>query len=498
MYFSPFDFAMIIAYIMLVFFIALQANLFMKRHSLIARRRGLRHIDNHYLAGQSITFWEGLLSILAAEFSALAFLTIPTYVYFGNLNYMKFVVGACISRLLISIFFVPKIYGQGLTIFEVLARGVHAYPTVNRLGKQGKRVFAFLYIITKTIGVSLKLLGGAILVAHFFEIPFLFSILFIALMTYLYTILGGLKAVVRTDMLQFSIFIIGGVTAHYVIGHMSTTPWTELITYGWTNGKFALFDNDGVLTFIYGMLAGFIYDAATHGVDQDISQKILGSTSKETAQKIIRWSAVGSFLVNFLFLSLGGVLWAFYNRQGLALPPVEELFSNLIEKNFPTPMKGLMVASVLAACMSSLDSSINAMSAVFWNDLMGTERSKLFRVYVNVDNFIITISIIAAAYIFSLIPEVSRFGLYFAYLVTGPLLAFFVTRMFFSKFIKMSCSPSAVILSFFACFLGMALNEFKFGFNSQLTIVWGLFTAFAFLWIYAKVIDFFQPTADEE
>lgn len=497
MYFSSIDFAMIIAYIMLVFFIALQANVFMKRHSLMARRRGLRHIDNHYLAGQSITFWEGLFSILAAEFSALAFLTIPTYVYFGNLNYLKFVVGACISRLIIATFFVPKIYDKGLTIFEVLARGVNNYPTVNQLGMQGKRVFALLYIFTKVIGVSLKLLGGAVLVAHFFNIPFLFSILFIAMMTYLYTILGGLKAVVRTDMLQFAIFVTGGITAHYVIGHMSPMSWGELMSYGWQNGKFTIL-NDGLATFFYGMLAGFVYDLATHGVDQDISQKILGSTDKITAQRILRWSTFGSIFVNLLFLSLGGVLWALYNKQGLPLPPVEELFSSLIEKSFPSPMKGLMVASVLAACMSSLDSSINAMSAVFWNDLMGSERSKMFRVYVHLDNFIITISIIAAAYIFSLMPSFSRYGLYFAYLTTGPLLAFFVTRLFFSRYIKMSCSPSAVILSFLACFLGMALNHFKFGFNSQLTIVWGLVTAFAFLWTYAKVIDFFQPTDNEE
>jgi Na+/proline symporter len=96
---SPLDGAVIFAYIIFIYGIALKANFFM--HKLVKRKNeasvpaeeGNTPIANHYLAGGSITFKEALFSIIATEFSALAFFTIPTYAYFENLTYMRFVVG---------------------------------------------------------------------------------------------------------------------------------------------------------------------------------------------------------------------------------------------------------------------------------------------------------------------------------------------------------------------------------------------------------------------
>jgi Na+/proline symporter len=119
---STFDVAVVVAYIVLVFSIAINANVFMKKHFLARRKDGLKAIENHYLAGKTITFWEAVLSIMATEFSAMAFLIIPTYVYFDNLNYFKFIIGAVISRTIISWYFIPKIYGKGLTIAKSALR----------------------------------------------------------------------------------------------------------------------------------------------------------------------------------------------------------------------------------------------------------------------------------------------------------------------------------------------------------------------------------------
>lgn len=485
------DVAIVVAYIIVIYLIALRANIFMRKHSLAKRKEGLKAIENHYLAGRSITFWEASLSIIATEFSAMAFLIIPTYVYLDNLSYLKFVIGAVISRWLISWYFVPKIYGKGLTIFEVLARGIYGYEDIRKEGHHGKRTFAFFYIFTKLIGVSVRLLGGSILIAEFFGTSVFFAMVIISLMTYMYIILGGLKAVVRTDMIQAAVFILGGITAHYIVGKMSNFTWGELVFFGMENGKFSLWsDSSGFLSFIYGILAGTAYDAATHGVDQDLTQKYLGAKDVRTAQRALAWSSVGSLVVNMIFLSLGVVIWAYYTKHGQALPKPEKIFSYLIENYFPTPVKGLMVASILAACMSTLDSSINAMSAVFWNDLMGGERSKMFRVYINLDNFIITVSIVVAAHLFSLIPGAMKFGIHFAYLTTAPLLSFFICRMVLSKWIKISFAPTLIILTIFTGFLGMGLNHFRLGFNPQLTILMGIITSVIFMWIYTKLTDF--------
>lgn len=492
MFLSSFDVAIVVAYIVLIFSIALKANVVMKRHYLVNDKEGFKPIENHYLAGKSITFLEALMSILATEFTAMAFLTIPTYVYLENMHYMKFVIGACISRALIAFFFLPKVYGKGLTIFEALARGVHGYKDINKEGRSGKRAFAFFYIVTKIIGTSVKLLGGAMLIAEFFEISLFISIVMIASMTYVYIMLGGLKAVVRTDILQAAIIILGGFAAHYMVGELSANSWGELFSFGWAQGKFALFtDFSSTMAFGYGILAGIAYDAATHGVDQDLVQKLFGSKDLETAKKALAWSALGSFLMNMLFLVLGVILWSYYTKLGQEVPRPDKLFISLIENYFPSPLKGLMVASILAASMSTLDSAINAMSAVLWNDLMSIERSKYYRIFINIDNFIITLSIIIVAYFFSLIPGAMKIGLQLAYLSTAPLLAFFLCRMLLSRYIQINFSPALIFMSVMSCFLGMGINHFRLGFNPQLTILVGILTTIGFMWFYSKINIFF-------
>jgi Na+/proline symporter len=481
-----FDVAIVIGYILLIFGIAVKARRFMRKQ---ADSEGVNTnpMENHYLAGKSITFWEALLSIIATEFSALAFLTIPTYVYFENMSYLRFVIGAFISRSLISIYFLPRIYGKGQTIFEALARGVHDYPRLNKESILGRKTFAFIYIFGKLVGVSVKLLGGALLVSEFFGVSLLMSILVIASMTYFYIMLGGLKAVVRTDMLQATVFVFGGIMAHFVVGKMSSLTWGELLVFGFQNGKFSFFADSGILIFLYGIIAGIVYDATTHGVDQDVTQKLFGAKDIETARKALAWSGIGSLCVNILFLGLGVVLWAYYTKNGQSLPPPEKIFSNLIENYFPTPVKGLMVASILAACMSTLDSSINAMSSVFWNDLLSVKNSRVFKLFINLDNLIITLSIVIFTYMISFVPDGIKFAHHFSYLSTAPLLAYFLCRMILEKYIKIRFTTSLILLSFFTCFLGMALNHFSFGFNPQLTILWGVGTTILFMWVYSKV-----------
>ena len=488
---SSLDVAVILAYIILIFFIAIKAKMFMKNWLGSKKNNGLRPIENHYLAGRSISFWEAVMSIIATEFSAMAFLIIPTYVYFENMSYLKFVIGAILSRSFISWYFIPKIYGKGLTIFEALARGINGYADIRPEGHRGKRTFAFFYIFSKLVGVSVKFLGGAILIAEFLDWPLFYAMAMISFLTYLYIIIGGLKAVVRTDMIQATVFIFGGIMAHYVVGKMSSLTWGELVSYGFDHGKFSLWSsNSGFLSFISGVLAGAAYDAATHGVDQDVTQKFLGAKDVKTAQQALAWSSLGSLLVNLIFLSLGVVVWSFYTKHGQPIPAPDRIFSYLIEHHFPSPIKGLMVASILAASMSSLDSSINAMSAIFWNDLMSSKKSEYFRVYINLDNAIIAIGIVVSAHLVSQIPGGMKFGMNFAYLATAPLLSFFVCRMMLSKWIKMTYSRTLIMLSIFTCFLGMALNHFSFGFNPHLTILVGILTTIVFMWVYSKLIDF--------
>lgn len=487
MHLGTLDIAIIILYIVLVFAIALDAGSFMKMNLRAKNKEGLTYAQNHYLAGKSITFWEALLSMVATEFSALAFLAIPTYVYFENLNALRFIIGACLSRACIALFFLPKMYNQGLTIFEVLARGKQSGGSIGPGEKSGQKFFAFFYFVTKIVGVGIRLLGGAILVAQLLDFSLFLTIIMIAVMTYLYVILGGLKAVVRTDMIQAGIFILGGVVAHIAVANLGHSSWMTLFSFGFEHGKLSLFGPGQGLAFAYGILAGIAYDAATHGVDQDFAQKLLGAKDMATAKKAVGWSAVGTLAVNLLFLTLGVILWSHYTIQGQPLPGADKMFFTVIVDYFPSPMKGLMVASILAACMSTLDSAINALSACFWNDLMSVEKTRSVRMYINLDNFIITVAIVIVAYLFSFSNQFADLGLYFGCLCAAPLLAFFIHRMLLPSHFTTDYSPALITISSVVSCAAMSVSHFRFELDVQVTILVGLLASSAFMYLYSKI-----------
>ncbi len=481
------DIAIIALYLFLVFIIAWSADTYVQKHRKRGLNAGLSPIESHYLAGRTITFPEALLSMIATEFSAIAFLAIPAYVYFGNLTAIAFLIGTCCSRFLIAQFLLPKLYGRGTTIFEILARGDNpASSPMSGTARQGQKIFSMLYIVTSSVGVGVRLLGGSVLISQFLGTPLFFTIFVIAMFTYVYVAIGGLKAVVRTDMVQAGIFIFGGIMAHVVIANVSDASWREMFHYGAIHGKLVILHHNEIWTFVLGIIAGIAHDAATHGLDQEFAQKLLGAKNLSTARSAVMWSALGTVAVYALFLSLGVILWSFYNMQGMPVPASDLLFSNVIINYFPSPLRGLMVASILAACMSTLDSAINALSSCWWNDFMPVKKTKSIRLYITLDNLIITLAIVLIAYMFSFSTSFANIGLFFGSLCLAPMLALFVHRMFLWSKDSSNYTPFTIvsIVALGAC--AMAICAYYFHLSPQHTTLTGLLTAFALVHLYPK------------
>ena len=139
-------------------------------------------------------------------------------------------------------------------------------------------------------------------------------------------------------------------------GHMNKTAIVE-----WGDPK----------PFIFGLLGGFLFDMATHGVDQDFVQRLTAGRSLKQGQWVIFLSSFLSIGMGLLFLSVGALL--FVHHQSVPLPAdfnSDHVFSTFIVDHFPVGIQGLMVAGVLAATMSTLDSTINALCATLYNDIL--------------------------------------------------------------------------------------------------------------------------------
>lgn len=437
-------------------------------------------INDQYLAGKSLSVTESMASIIATEVSALTFLGIPAFSYGANYSFIQIYLGAIIGRIIIARIFLPKIYDKGLTIYSVMGKT----GTIN-----GQRFTAIFYTINKLLAVGVRLFSGSILVAAFFDISIYIAVSVICVVTFFYTLIGGLKAVVRTDMAQMGLFVLGGLIAHYIIPQTANTPWIDLISTAIEAGKMSILDNNSYSSLLIGIAGGVLFDMATHGVDQDFVQRLTANKSIEGAKKAIIWSTFLSIIVALIFLSIGSLLWSYY--QTITPPQIgnDQLFAYFITNYFPTGLKGLMVAGVLAATMSTLDSSINAMSASFYKDIVRHDETKDVSKSYKMDTFLITLLLMIVAFVASKSDGLLVLGLKITSWTAGSLLALFFSSVIWNKFSKNRLDFLSVVGAYIVGCFFVYVNTVHIQGPWQMNVYFGFISSTIFLVIKGRFFD---------
>lgn len=432
-------------------------------------------VMDQYMAGNSLTYFESLCSIIATEVSALTFLGIPAIAYSSDFSFIHVYFGAIFGRIIIAKIFLPKIYHKGLTLYGVMGSNG---GTIN-----GQRLTSSMFFLTKLLAVGVRLFSGSIMVAAFFNLDIYTAVFIICLITFFYTLIGGLKAVVRTDILQMGLFIGGGIVAHFLIPDVAQRPWSELISQAYQAGKMSFFDFQNPWPFFIGIIGGTLFDSATHGVDQDFIQRLMANKSLKQGQWAIMSSVVLSIGVGFLFLSIGSLLWSHYQSHPFpeGIKP-DELFAYFITNYFPVGIKGLMVAGVLAATMSTLDSTINALSSCFYNDIMPHRRAKNVSYYVKIDTLLITFLLMIVAFIASKSSGLLMLGLKIVSWTAGPLWALFVFSVIVKDEYKIQLTGPIATGAYIFGICGVALNSFVLNWSWHFNTYLGV--AFAMVWIF--------------
>jgi SSS family solute:Na+ symporter len=450
------DYTVIVLYLIGIFYLAARSG----------RKTGnTLSAQDQYLAGKSLTIPESLSSIIATEVSALTFLGIPAIAFGKDYSFIQIYFGAIVGRIIIAYIMLPRVYDQGLTIYTVMGK----FGT-----KAGQKSIAIFYSLNKFLAVGVRLFSGSILVAEFFSVNIFIAVAIICLITFFYTLIGGLKAVVRTDMVQMGLFIIGGIVAHFLIPEIAGKPWGELMGMAQAASKTSFYDFSNPAPFIIGVLGGIVFDMATHGVDQDFVQRLTANKSLKGAQFSIICSSVVSIFVGLLFLGIGSLLWSYYQLNTAPELGADKIFAYFITQHFPIGLKGLMVAGVLAATMSTLDSSINALSACFHNDIRSKPNDKNKSADISFiyrkDTLMITCILMLIAFIASGSDGLLLFGLKITSWTAGSLLAcFFATVVF--KFGKLT--PVNVISAYALGAAGVYANTFHLQLNWNWNVYFG-------------------------
>ena len=331
--------------------------------SLGARSRGLK---GYFLGESDVPAWAVMISIVATETSTATFLSVPGVAYRGDFTYLQLAFGYIIGRVLVAVFLLPAYFrGSILTAYQLLQE---------RFGGPTRTLASLLFLAARSLGDGLRLFLAATVLEHLTGWSSMAAIAVLALVTVVYTFLGGMKAVVWTDVIQFCVYILGACAALLILARELPGGWPTLIETARQGGKLHLldfrFDLTRPFTFWAGVLGGMVLNTATHGVDQMMVQRYLAARSQGQAAFALVASGFVVLAQFALFLLIGASLWVFYR----ALPPAvplgsDEVFTYFIVHYLPRGMMGLLVAAIFSAAMGTLAGSLNSASATIVNDL---------------------------------------------------------------------------------------------------------------------------------
>jgi SSS family transporter len=404
--------------------------------------RGQNSKRDYFLGGRNMPWWVVGLSIIATETSALTLIGVPamalgalTYVNgtfvlgTGSMYFLMIVVGHLIGRVIIAVWIVPYYFrGEVYTTYQLLTRA---------FGPSTRFVAALLSFLGMTLGAGVRILVTAIpimMVMRTYEATAWFgidhAIVLLIVFALFYTAIGGIKAVVWTDMVQFFIFFGAGLYSVLYIPSLlhgelaapsGATGWGAIRevsggTLRWFNSGFTEGDPVSVLprtdlseapwvvrqisnilagpfNLLMGLVAMPIGIVFALGFDQMNVQRVLGCRDVREGRKAVLLSAALIAPQFLMFLLVGVALHSFYTLGGceFALPPwdpalvdpstgvgipkADYVFPAFIIEHMPPVMRGFLVAAILAAAMSSVSSALGAMGSMvamdFWKPLAG-------------------------------------------------------------------------------------------------------------------------------
>ncbi len=323
-------------------------------------------IDDFFLGGRTLPWQAVSGSIIATEISGVTFIGVPGIVYAmnGNFTYLQWGIGSILARVLVGVFFVKFFYSKNCySPYDFMGQ---------QLGKWVKVLATILFSLGSILGQSVRVLVAALPLTIITGIDMGWCILIIGLFAIGWTCLGGMRTVIWTDVMQFFLFTVGGLVALFVIINQLNGGWSDFITTAGEAGKFQIFDTrfeaNLKFTIWVAILAVPFQNLSAFGVDQLNAQRIFCCKNPSDARKAIIFSSVGQ-LLTMLMLLVGAGLFVYYKE----FPPAEwqsllfnksndYVFPTWIVTNLPDGVRGLILAGVFAAAISSLDSILAALS----------------------------------------------------------------------------------------------------------------------------------------
>ena len=353
MAFNPLDVVACVGFIAFVITISLWAS------------RGQETSEDYFLAGRNLSWWLIGFSLIASNISTEHFVGMAGQGYSLGLAIASYEWMAAVTLVLVGLWFVPTFLRLGIyTVPEYLE---HRYDRGARTLMATYMMFAYVLVALATV-----LYSGALALEAVFGVPTLYGIWLIGILAGVYTIFGGLRAVVWSDLIQGVTLILGGVLTT-VLALRAIGGWSAFLEVSGDKLHTVLPLNHPEMPWLAVFVGGlWIPNLFYWGLNQFITQRTLAAESLAEAQKGIFFAASLKLLIPFIIVFPGIMAAELYVDQ---ITNADQAYPILMRELLPAGLTGIMFAALFGAVMSSLDSMLNSAATIFTIDLFKQYRA---------------------------------------------------------------------------------------------------------------------------
>lgn len=384
------DYIVLVAYLLLMVFIGFWSS----------SQQG--STNDYFKGGQRIPGWAAGLSIYGTQLSAITFMSIPAKTYATNWSYFFLQMTIIMAMPIIVRYFIPFFRRLNIT---------SAYEYLEKRFSYTLRAAASLLFIFLQLGrLAIVLLLPSLALTLVTGIDVVLCILMMGVITIVYTMHGGIEAVIWTDVVQVFI-LLGGALLAIVLIVMKLDDSPTVLWQALEEGqKLKVFDVRPVFsepTLWVVLIGGMAINVISYGTDQTVVQRYLTTKDEASARKSLQLGAWMTLPSALIFFSIGTLLFLFYRqfpeKVDIGQQSMDAIFPWYIVSQMPGGFIGFLISAIFAAAMSTLSSSINSITAAITIDFyrrFKTDRSESD--YLRLARFI-TLIVGAGGTIFALI-----------------------------------------------------------------------------------------------
>jgi sodium-coupled monocarboxylate transporter 8/12 len=328
--------------------------------------------DDYFLGGRTLG-WKALtLSVMATQLSAISFVSAPAFVGLregGGLQWLSYELGVPLAMLLILATILPALYRSGfVSIYDYLEL---------RFGRSTRILISFVFQFSRAFATGIMIFAVSLILQGTMGIEAWQAIVLTGVITVLYSLQGGMKAVVYGDAIQMIIIVLGtiaciGFGLYYLGGFGEFISKVDPSRLNAIKPGSLGFDGEGfgLLPMVFG---GFVLYASYYGCDQTQAQRALAASNTKDLRFMMLANATVRFPITLLYCFSGLIVGtlAMTESSFMAQIPADNpdwMMPIFILNYLPHGMIGILVVAILAAAMSSLSSAINSLAAVSIED----------------------------------------------------------------------------------------------------------------------------------